>query len=184
MTTQRLGPIALDAMTPEQRRVADALISGPRGAVRGPFPALLRRPELADCARAMGDCIRATSSLPLPLREIAILTTARHWDASYEWGAHVKIAREIGMDMGVVETIKARHRPDSADAETLLVYDFTTQALQNHDIADETYARALARFGEAGIVDLIGIVGYFSFACMIFNLTRMPPNDPADQLTA
>jgi 4-carboxymuconolactone decarboxylase len=184
MIAKRLEPIALEAMTPAQRQVADALIAGPRGAVRGPFPALLRRPQLADAARAMGDCIRATNSLPMPLREIAILTVARHWGASYEWGAHVKIAREIGMDMDVIETIKAGQRPSNAEGDQLLVHDFCVGMLEDHDIADDLYAQALAHFGEAGIVDLIGLVGYFSFACMIFNLTRMPPNDPADELAS
>jgi 4-carboxymuconolactone decarboxylase len=170
----RLAPIPQNLMSEAQQRVADKLISGPRGAVRGPFPALLRNPELADCARALGDCVRSSNTLPLALYEIAVLVVARHWKASYEWGAHVKVALNLGLAASVIADIKAETRPTQASAEQAAVYDFCTAVLKGEDVNDVLYDEMLAHFGERGIIDLLGILGYASFACMIFNTARVP----------
>ena len=97
MTEPRFKTLTPDTMTPEQRRVAEAIVKGPRGGMRGPFNALLRSPGLADAAQKLGEQVRFKMSMPAPLRELAILLTARHWTAQYEWYAHNKIAREAGL---------------------------------------------------------------------------------------
>src|SRR6516162_2477371 len=84
----RFAPLSDQDMTPEQKRVAHAVASGPRGGLRGPFHALLRSPELADRVRLLGDFVRFESAFPAPLRELAILLVARFWSADYEWHAH------------------------------------------------------------------------------------------------
>lgn len=173
MTIQRMRPLERNEMNAAQKRVADALTAGPRGAVRGPFPALLRRPELADCARAMGDCLRESGSLSLIQREIIILFVAHFWRADYEWNAHLKIAADAGLDPAIPAAISKNEKPKLDAAEDSIVYDFTAQLLVKRDVDDATYDAALAVFGGSGIVDITATIGYFNFVCMIFNMGRV-----------
>jgi 4-carboxymuconolactone decarboxylase len=175
MTTQRMRPLQRDEMNEAQTHVADALIAGPRGAVRGPFPALLRRPDLADCARAMGDCLRGRSALSVHQKEIIILYVANFWSAHYEWNAHLKIAAQAGLNPEIPDAIAAGRKPKLDRAEDEIVYDFTAALLSKRDVDDATYDRALVAFGEEGIIDIVGTIGYFNFVCMVFNAARITP---------
>jgi 4-carboxymuconolactone decarboxylase len=103
----RFPPLSLDEMTPEQRRVAEAIVAGPRGGLRGPFQAWLRSPELADRLQKVGEHIRFSSSVPRRLNELAILMTARAWDAQFEWWAHQRLALEAGLEKEVADEIAA-----------------------------------------------------------------------------
>src|ERR1700722_3152697 len=100
-------------MTPEQKRVAHAVASGPRGGLRGPFHALLRSPELADRVRYLGDFVRFESNFPAPLRELAILVVAQFWSADYEWNPHGKPALVAGLDPAIPAAIEAGRRPET-----------------------------------------------------------------------
>ena len=99
----RFPPLDPAAMSPEQKRVADAIASGPRGGLRGPFQAWLRSPELADRLQRVGEYLRFSSSLPPRLNEFAILITARAWNAKYEWYAHYPLALQAGLKAGVAD---------------------------------------------------------------------------------
>src|SRR5262245_11761927 len=117
MTGPRFKPIPPDDMTPEQKRVVQALTDGPRGGLRGPFPALLRLPELADRVRVLGDYVRFEGTLPAPLRELAILVVARFWSAQYEWYAHSQHAVKAGVDPSVPAAIAKGERPPRLSAD-------------------------------------------------------------------
>ena len=97
MQTQRFKPLTPETMTPEQKAVAEKIMAGPRKGMRGPFSALLRSPELADCAQKLGEYVRFKTSIPPQLNELAILLTARHWTAQYEWYAHRRLALQAGL---------------------------------------------------------------------------------------
>ncbi len=116
MTGPRFKPLPPEQMTAEQKRVAQEIAQGPRGGLRGPFPALLRIPALADRVRALGDYVRFESSLPPPLSELAILVVARFWTAQYEWYAHSQHAVKAGIDPSIPEAIAQGRRPDEARA--------------------------------------------------------------------
>src|SRR5262249_1842368 len=109
----RFKPLPPDQMTPEQKRVAQALASGPRGGVRGPFPALLRSPALADRVRQLGDYVRFEASLSPAHRELVILVVARFWSAQYEWYAHRQHAAKAGLDPSVADAIARGDRPSA-----------------------------------------------------------------------
>src|SRR5262249_10859320 len=116
MAAERFRSLSDDEMTPEQQRVAAALRNGPRRGLPGPFHALLRSPVLADRVRQLGDYIRFESSLPDPLRELAILIVARFWSAQYEWHQHRRIALEAGLDPAIPDAIAAGRRPNRMSA--------------------------------------------------------------------
>jgi 4-carboxymuconolactone decarboxylase len=182
MSQERFAPIPDDTMTAEQRAVADILISGPRGGIRGPFHALLRNPKLADRVRLLGDSIRFENSLPPVLRELVILITARFWSADYEWYAHSKVAAELGMNSTIPEAIERGQRPADMSPDASLIYDFCTELLSKKDICDATYQAAVARFGETVVLDILCTAGYFGFVSLILNAKRHPIPDTATRL--
>src|SRR5215475_423610 len=141
--SQRFKPLPQHDMTLDQQRVAQAVACGPRGGLRGPFPALLRSPELADRVRRLGDYVRFESALPAQLRELAILLVARFWSAHYEWHAHRQAALKAGMSPDIPEAIAQGRRPASLSEEENVIYDFFTQLLTNKDVADDTYQAAV-----------------------------------------
>jgi 4-carboxymuconolactone decarboxylase len=178
----RFAPLSEHDMTPEQKRVAHAVASGPRGGLRGPFHALLRSPELADRVRHLGDFMRFESAFPAPLRELAILLVARFWSAHYEWNAHRKHAVAAGLDPAIPEAIETGRRPAKLTPDETIVYDLVSELLIDKDISDTTYAAAEERFGERAIVELIGTVGYYGFVSLVLNAARAPVPDGGTRL--
>lgn len=181
MGKERFKPLEQGEMTVEQRRVAQALLDGPRRGLPGPFHALLRSPELADRVRSLGDYIRFQNSLPAKVRELVILMVARFWSAQYELHAHRRHARTAGLDPATADAIVQGRRPDRFDAEEAVAFDFVSELLQHRDVSDRTYRSAIDRFGERGVIDMVGTAGYFCFVSLVLNMERHPvPEDTAD----
>ena len=175
----RLPPLEMHEMTPEQRRVHDEIANGPRGSVRGPFPALVRSPGLADHVQKAGGYLRYESALPGKLRELAILTVARHWEAGYEWNAHAPIAESEGLGSDVIEAIRVGHTPDFSDRAEEVVHAFCTEVLTTRRAGDGIYAKALDLLGDEGLVDLVGLMGYYCLVSFTLNVFRIePPGGP------
>jgi 4-carboxymuconolactone decarboxylase len=153
--------------------VRAAILAGPRGGMRGPFKALLRSPGLFDTAQRLGAYVRFRSSLPRALNELAILLTARHWTAQFEWYAHHRLALEAGLPPAVAAAIAEGRRPDAMSEEIAAVHDFVRSLLSTGAVPDAQFAAVRERFGEAGVVDLIGAVGYYSLVSMVLNVDRV-----------
>ncbi len=170
--TDRLGPIALEDMTPAQRAAAQAIIDGPRGAVYGPFVPLLRSPELMEYAQRMGEYLRYRSAIGVRLSELAILVTARQWNQQVEWAIHAPIAAQVGIPPAVIEAIAERRRPEGMLVDEAVVHDFCIELHEGKSVSDRVYADALALFGEQGVVDLMGLNGYYTFLAMVMNTAR------------
>ena len=168
----RLGPLEPAQMNDAQRAAAQAIIDGPRGAVYGPFVPLLRSPELMDCAQRMGEYLRYRSAIGTRLSEVAILVTARHWDQQVEWAIHAPIAERTGIAPDAIHAIAQRQRPHNMLVDEELVYDFCMELHQHKRVSDTTYANALALFGEKGVVDLMGINGYYTLLAMVMNAAQ------------
>ncbi len=170
----RLPELTPETMTEAQARVAEEIASGPRGGVRGPFPWLLRSPGIAAHVQRLGAYIRYESALPGNLRELAILITARFWRAQYEWHAHQPLALKEGVDEAVIAALQHRRRPEFTDDAEAAVYDFCTAMLESHEVSDTAYEAALARLGEERLVDLIGLMGYYSLLAMVMATFQIP----------
>ncbi|MRX11515.1 carboxymuconolactone decarboxylase family protein [Pseudoduganella sp. FT25W] len=171
-TNDRLPPIAFEQLSAAQQVAAQAVINGPRGALYGPFVPLIRSPELMAAAQRMGEYLRYRSAIGTRLTELAILVTARQWSQQVEWAIHAPIARDYGIADEVIAAIAARQRPAGLLQEEALVYDFCIQLQQRQRVDDATYAAALAAFGEHGVVDLMGINGYYTFLAMVMNAAQ------------
>jgi 4-carboxymuconolactone decarboxylase len=161
LTGERMAEIPLDKMSSAQRAVADAIMSGPRGGLRGPFNAWLRSPVLADRLQKVGEYVRFNTSLDKRVNEMAILMTAQAWGSQYEWYAHAPLAIKAGLDPDIVAAIGAGRKPEKMNDDEAVVWEFTTQLRRDHGVDDAIYARALEKFGEQGIMDLIAVNGYY-----------------------
>ena len=182
---RRFKLIPLENLTPEQKKVADAIRSGARsklansaaskpGPLGGPFNVWLRSPGIGNLVQQLGEEIRFRSSLPSKLNELAILVTARKWTSQYEWYAHHKLALEAGLDPKIGQDIANGKRPARMDADEALVYDFSTELHETHGMSDKTYQAALERFGERGVVDLISVNGFYVLVSMCLNVDKTP----------
>ena len=170
----RFKPLKYDEMTPEQKKMMEHLVSGERRGAGGPFNVLLRSPEMGDLAQEFGAQMRFHSSLPRKLNEMAIIITARHWTAQYEWNAHRTAAAQAGLKEPIIQAIAAGKRPESLDADETVIYNFATELLKTHEVGDATFKAVKDKFGEKGVVDLIGVMGYYQLVSMLLNVDRYP----------
>ena len=171
----RFAPLTPDQWTPEQKKVAEAIIAGPRGAVGGPFPTWFRRPALAARIQELGEYIRFQRELQVKLVSIAILMTARHWKCQYEWDFHSKTALNAGLSERAIERIRTNETPDDLTTDEMAVYDFCRALHRDRAVSDAQFAAAKAALGEEGVVELIAISGYYTMMAMALNVTEVPP---------
>jgi 4-carboxymuconolactone decarboxylase len=172
--TDRLPPIAANQLTDAQRSAVDAFKEARGVEVSGPFFPLLRSPELMTRTRAMGDYLRYKSALPPRLSELVILMTAREWSQQYEWNAHYPVAIKAGVKADVLAAIADGRRPQEMSADEAILYEFCQELHHAKQVSDAAYARAVERFGEQGVMDTIGISGYYSLLGMVLNTARTP----------
>jgi 4-carboxymuconolactone decarboxylase len=180
MTEERFAPIAPEDLTPDQKRMVDGISAGPRGAgLRGPFKALLRSPDLGDRIQRVGAYVRYHSVIPQALNEMAILQAGRHWNAQYEFYAHRELGLKAGMRPEIADAIALGKRPDPMDPDETIVFEFADALLKTTQVPDAQFAAIKDRWGEQGVLDLVGAVGYYSMVSMILNVDRvqLPPGE-------
>jgi len=177
MMTVRITPPSLDSMTPQQRQAHDGIANGPRGVVRGPVATWLHTPELAQRAQLLGEYCRYQSSLPPRLSELAILITAQYWQAAYEWNGHVPLARAGGLSDAVIEAVRCNQRPVFEHEDESLVHALATELLWMREVSECTWQHAHLVLGTQGVVDLVGVLGYYGLISMTIK-TFCLPNGP------
>jgi len=173
----RFAPLTYQGMTPAQKKMFESLISGERRGAGGPFNVLLRSPEMGDLAQQFGASMRFHSSIPAKLNELAIIITARHWTSHYEWYAHRRAAQAAGLSQPIIDAVAAGRRPAAMPPDEEAVYNFCTELLTTKQVSDKTFQAAKERFGERGVVDLIGVSGYYGLVSMLLNTDRYPLPD-------
>lgn len=184
---RRFRLIPFTEMTPAQKAYADAVMAGPTSStgsaavvpgsatIGAPFNVYLRSPDLAMAVKNVGEYIRFKTSLPLKLNELAILVTARHYTAQYEWFAHHRLALKEGLDPKIAEELAQGRRPTGMSNDEALVHDFSKALHADRGTVDDALFKAMRdRFGEQGVVDLIAVNGYYAFVSMILNVDRTP----------
>ncbi|WP_458095173.1 carboxymuconolactone decarboxylase family protein [Roseomonas sp. WA12] len=159
--------------TPEEREVCQEAVSGIRGRVPAPMIAWLKNPELARRGQRLGELLRYQTTLEPRLSELAILITARHWTAHYEWTVHKREGLKAGMDPEVVAAIAARRTPALEDSRERAVYDVSTSLMETRRVPDALYRRGVEMLGERGMVELVGILGYYALVAMTLNVFEL-----------
>ncbi|MFI5020258.1 MAG: carboxymuconolactone decarboxylase family protein [Alphaproteobacteria bacterium] len=170
----RFRPLVYEEMTPAQKAMTDHVLAGQRGSMNGPYNVLLRSPEMGDLAQKFGAYTRYNSSVEHKLNEFAILITARFWNSQYEWYAHHKYALQAGISPAVIDDLAAGKRPAAMDRDEAIVFDFCKELLDSRQVSDANFTAAVERFGERGVVDLIGVMGYYHIVSMLLNVDRYP----------
>ncbi|WP_223485079.1 carboxymuconolactone decarboxylase family protein [Pseudomonas sp. A-RE-19] len=171
----RLPPIDPNNLSDAQRPVYDRIANGPRKGVRGPLAIWLHRPELAECAQALGRYCRYDTCLEPRLSELAILMMGRHWLAEYEWAAHKPFALEAGLASHIIDAIRDDQQPGFENADEALVYRFVRELHAQRGISDALYREFIDCLGTDAAVDLVGIAGYYTLISMTIKVFEVPP---------
>jgi 4-carboxymuconolactone decarboxylase len=172
---ERMPPMKMEDMNAEQKAAAQELISGPRGAVFGPFIPLMRSPELMNRLQKVGEYLRYQSALEPRLNEFVMLIVSRHWTQQFEWCMHYPLAIKAGIKPEILDALADGRRPNGMAEDEETAYDLCDELFRTHGVCDSTYERAIKKFGERGVVDMIGLVGYFATVSMVMNVARTPP---------
>ena len=180
----KIGPIRLpaipeDSLTPDQSALMSAIAAGPRGVFKmsGPFFCYLHAPGFGELAQKLGAHLRFGTSIPPRLSEFAILTTAHQWRAQYEWAAHEPQADKAGVKRKTIEDLRAGRAPKSAPRDEKALYSFIKELYRNGRASDRAYKAVRAVLGDAGMVELVGLLGYYTMVALTLNTFRMPVPD-------
>ena len=169
----RMPPIPDEEMTEAQKEAVEEFRAA-RGEPGGPWAVILRSPELLNRLRGVSDYLRFNSSLPPRLSEFVILITAREWTQNYEWAAHHRLALDGGLNPDIAAALADGRRPEGMADDEEALYDFCTALHRDGRVSDTTYARAVAEFGEQGVVEMVGLSGYYTLIAMVLNTARTP----------
>ena len=173
----RLPELDPAKFTPEQKKVHDAVVAGPRGRIVGPMLVWIANPGLCEHAQALGAYCRFGTSLPPRLSELAICVTGAFWKANYEWFAHAPLAMKAGIDGAALEAIRTGGKPKFDKSDEQLVYDFVSELVTTKRVSNATFERAKKEISETGVIDLVGIVGYYSLVSVTLNTFELAVPD-------
>jgi 4-carboxymuconolactone decarboxylase len=165
----RLKLLSPGEMNEDQKQTYDESIAGKRGAPPPPMMAWLNSPEMARHATRLGAFLRFDTVFPAKLSEIAILVTARHWTSHYEWYAHKRLALKGGMDPKIIEDIRDRRMPNFDDPKGQMIHDVSKSLHEGHGLTKGLYDEAVKMLGERGLVEIIGLCGYYTMVSMTLN---------------
>jgi len=172
-----MPPLAAGKMTDAQRKAAAEMIAGPRKGVKGPFIPLLRSPDLMDRLQKVGEYLRFQSSLEQRISELIMLIVSRDWTQHFEWFVHVPLGRKAGISEDTIAALAEGRRPSGMSEDEGLACDFCVELLRNKGVSETTYRRAVMKFGENGVIDMIAVAGYFTTVSMVMNVAHSPPSD-------
>jgi len=176
MQSPRLPALSEESFTADQRALADSIKSGPRGQFKlsGPFAVYLHAPAFGELAQKLGGHLRFKTGVPPRLSEFAILCTAQHWKAQYEWVAHAIIAEKQGVKPQTIRAIQAGRAPKSAPNDEMAIYAFVKELYAKRRVSTPTFNRVKKILGDAGTVELVGILGYYAMVSMTLNTFKAP----------
>jgi 4-carboxymuconolactone decarboxylase len=180
MQSPRLPELTEASLTAEQKALAESIKSGPRGQFKmsGPFAIYLHSPAFGELAQKLGGHLRFKTSVPPRLMEFAILVTGAHWKAQYEWAMHAPMAEKQGVKPQTVRDLQAGRAPKSAPRDEMAIYAFVKELYAKRRVSTPVFNRVYKLLGEAGTVELVGILGYYAMVSMTLNTFMAPlPED-------
>ena len=176
--TSRLQPKPYDELTPAQQaqydRIKRARSPRPDGQFGGPFDPWIRSPEVAERAMSLGNFIWERTSVGRRIVELAIIVTGRHWRSNVEWVAHARMAKEQGVSDAVIDAVFEQRLPDDAPDDELLTIRICRALHETQDLPLDLYQRAIATWGEQGLMDIIQTIGFYTFVSMTLNTFNIP----------
>jgi 4-carboxymuconolactone decarboxylase len=176
MQSPRLPKLSETTLNPDQRALAQSIASGPRGQFKmsGPFAIYLHSPTFGELAQKLGGHLRFKTSVSPRLSEFAILCTGQQWKAQYEWAMHAPMAEKAGVKPETIAAIQAGRAPKKAPKDEMAIYDFVKELYAKKRVSTPTYNRVKKVLGDAGVVELVGILGYYAMVSMTLNTFKAP----------
>ena len=176
LQSPRLPKLAEKRFTAAQKALARAIKSGPRGEFKlaGPFAVYLHAPAFGELAQRLGGHLRFNTLVPRRLLEFAILATARHWRAQYEWAMHAPMAARAGVKPQTIRDLNAGRAPRSAPRDEMAIYAFVKELYGKRRVSDAAFKRVRKLLGNEATVELVGTLGYYALVSMVLNTFRMP----------
>jgi 4-carboxymuconolactone decarboxylase len=177
----RLTPITgKDQVAPEAHRIVDGILES-RGALQGPFTMFLHAPELAGRVAHLGAYVRFEGGLDMRVRVLAAMTVARELDAVYVWGAQTGSARRQGVPEATIAAIREGHAR-GVPADDARIIEFTRRLIRDHRVDDASVAALRQRFGDRGLIELTGTIGYYAMLAMTVNACELEAGPGAEVL--
>jgi 4-carboxymuconolactone decarboxylase len=177
----RMPPLADEAMSPEQKCVYEQ-IAGRRKTVRGPFPMWLRNPKLAEHANQFGVVLRDHSTIGRRIFELCVITVCRARSVQYAWSSHAPQAELAGIAPEIVKAIQENRTPPFAKADERVAYEVASEIMATGELGQSSYDKALAEFGEQGVVELISTIGYYAMVGIFLKSFDVRPPDGSTPL--
>lgn len=176
----RITILKREELNAEQGRVYDEAKAA-NAPVGGPYYAYIRNPRMFTAAQEMG---KAVGSFKLTGRErqIAVLTTARFWNARYPWGAQVRNSLAQGVDQATIDAINAGKTPDLPNPREAMAHKLAKELLTNKSLSEATYKEAEKLFGTDDLVGLVAAVGQFSMVSCTANAFDVTPTEEMQKL--
>lgn len=172
---ERMPALAPEAMDEAQRAAAQELINGPRKGVFGPFIPLMRSPELMNRLQKVGEYLRFQTSLETRINEFVMLIVSRQWTQQFEWCMHYPLALKAGIRQEMLDALAEGRRPSGMAEDEEIAWEVCDELQRMRGLSDGTYARAVQCLGERGLLDMLGLIGYFTTVSMVMNVARTPP---------
>jgi 4-carboxymuconolactone decarboxylase len=169
----RYRELTRDELSAEQKALFESIASTRGGVVPTPFHVLAESPQLASLTQALGAFCRYRTGLSPRLSELAVLITAAHWGADYEFAVHTPEALKAGVPQAVIDALHAGKTPDFDDEDSKLIHALATTFYAKHDVPDALFQEAVARFGRRRVVELAGVLGYYSGLAMLLRIFRV-----------
>jgi 4-carboxymuconolactone decarboxylase len=178
----RMPPLPANELSERQRAIHKEFTEGPRGGVKGPFIPLLRSPELVDRVGKLGEYLRFGSSLDPRVSELVMVAVSREWTNQFEWAVHAPLAEKNGVGRAAIDAIAEGRYPDALADDEAIAYAVCDELSRTKGVCETTYRRAVAAFGEAGLIDILTVYGYFAMVCAIMNVAHTPPPAGTEKL--
>lgn len=182
----RLPYLSRDQLDTDGQRVWDSIVDtrgdrviGDEG-LTGPFNAFVHAPNVGQHLSALGAAIRFGTSIDPALRELAIITVAARWQAEFEWHAHARLARELGVPDPVIDAIAAGEDPELESDGERAVFAVARQVTRTGQVDQDAYDAARHVLGDRGMVELISLCGYYCLVSFMLNTfgVPLPPGTP------
>lgn len=178
----RLTPLTESELDAEQHAFLERLNAGPRAARQGrigligPYGVWARVPHVGDAVQSLGAVLRFDTRLPENIKEVAICTVGVFHRARFEFAAHRRLGLRAGLDEAALDRLQAGQPPGFVGDEAV-AYAFTDEILRLHRASPATYAQALAAFGEADLIELVTLIGYYCLVSCTLNAFEVPLAD-------
>lgn len=191
--SDRVGRIPLshpEQLTKEQRELYDRIAGGERangpfrmcdeqGRLLGPFNALLQSPGLGGAVERVGAALRFHGELEDRVRELLICAVAAHWRSDYEWYAHSRVARRVGISDADLDALWRGRIPDGLPDGEIAALQLAQALLEERSVDEQVYAAAHERHGTHGVVEICAVVGYYQLLAGMLSTFDIPA--PADE---